>query len=121
VTELVIVIGKTVDEKYYFRVKTSDGNIMLTSRDYVQFEKCINEIYRLQQYRDFKLLEEFERDNGHKYTLTSASGRTVAESPFYTYLYGMKNDMEMLKKMIGKAQLVDNSSLVRFFRPARIK
>jgi hypothetical protein len=121
VTELTIVIGKTVDDKYYFRVRNNDGRLLLTSRDYQHIEKCMNEVYHIQQYRDFAVAEEFNRDNGHQYTITGKEGRMVGESPFYTYLYDMKRDMELLKKSINKAQVIDTSALVRFFRPVRIK
>lgn len=120
-TELIIVIGKTVDDKYYFRVRIDNGRILLTSREYPDIEKCMNEIYRAQQYRDFQMIEDYDRDNGHKYTLIGTWGNMVGESPYYTYLYDMKNDMALLKKMIGKAAVIDNSALIRFFRPARIK
>jgi hypothetical protein len=33
----------------------------------------------------------------------------------------MKRDIELLKKSIGKAEVIDTSALVRFFRPVRIK
>jgi uncharacterized protein YegP (UPF0339 family) len=121
VTELIIVIGKTVDDKYYFRVRIDNGRILLTSREYLHIEKCMNEIYGLQQYKDFEMIEEYHRDNGHRYTLLGSWGRMVGESAYYNYLYEMKNDMELLKKWIAKAAVIDRSSLVRFFRPVRIK
>jgi uncharacterized protein YegP (UPF0339 family) len=121
VTELIIVIGKTVDDKYYFRVRIDNGRVLFTSREYVHIEKCMNEIYGVQQYRDFEMIEEYDCDNGHKYTLIGTWGRMVGESPYYTYLYEMRNDMALLKKMIGKTAVVDSSALIRFFRPVRIK
>jgi uncharacterized protein YegP (UPF0339 family) len=121
VTELTIVIGKTVDDKYYFRVRTKDGRLLLTSRDYQHIEKCMNEVYGIQHYRDFAVAEEFCRDNGHQYTITGKRERMVGNSPFYIYQYDMKRDIELLKKSIGKAEVIDTSALVRFFRPVRIK
>jgi uncharacterized protein YegP (UPF0339 family) len=121
VTELQIIIGKTIDEKYYFRIRNVNGRILLTSREYVHLGKCMNEIYGIQHYMDFELHEEFVRDNGYRYTLIGSWGRMVGESQFYTYSYEMHNDMSMLKQMIRRASIIDNCSTVRFFRPVRIK
>jgi uncharacterized protein YegP (UPF0339 family) len=121
VTELIIVIGKTVDDKYYFRVRTEEGRILLTSKDYQHIEKCMNDVYSIQQYADFALAEEFSRDNGHHYTIVTKGGRMAGYSPFYIYLYEMKRDMQLLKRSIGKAEVIDTSALVRFFRPVKIK
>lgn len=120
-TELIIIIGKTVDDKFYFRVRIDGGRILLTSVEYMHAEKCMNKIYSLQQYNDFEIVEESDMDNGHRYTLIDSWGRISGVSPFYHYLYEMKNDIALLKNHVGKAPVIDNSTLVRFFRPVRIK
>jgi uncharacterized protein YegP (UPF0339 family) len=121
VTQLLIVIGKTVDNKYYFRIRTDDGRILLTSREFVHIEKCMNEIYGIQQYSDFETVEQNDRYNGHRYTLIGAWGRMVGESPFYNYSYEMKKDIDLVKKLLHKAEVIDNSASIRFFRPVKIK
>lgn len=121
VKQLAIIIGKTIDDKYYFRIRTEDGRILLTSKDFVCVEKCMNEIYGLQQYSTFVTSEEYDNNNGHKYTLTGAWGKMVGESPFYSYSYEMKKDIHLLKMRLREAEVIDNSALVRFFRPIRIK
>ena len=120
-TQLVIVIGKTVDDKYYFRIRIEDGRILLTSREFAYVEKCMNEIYGIQQYSDFEMIEEHDRDNGHRYTLIGAWGKMIGESPYYTYSFDMKNDMQLLRKLLRKAEVIDKSATIRFFRPVRIK
>lgn len=120
-TQLAIVIGKTVDDKYYFRIRIDDRRILLTSREFMCVEKCLNEIYGLQQYSDFEMVEEYSLNNGHKYTLIGAWGRMVGESPYYDYSHEMKKDMHLLRMYIRRADVIDNSALVRFFRPVRIK
>lgn len=120
-TQLEIVIGKTVDDKYYFRIRIEDGRILLTSREFVHIEKCMNEIYGLQQYFDFQVIEDHEKNNGHKYTLIGAWGRIVGDSPYYTYTFEMKKDIALLRNSLPKADVIDNSALIRFFRQVRIK
>ena len=120
-TDLLIIIGKTVDDKFYFRIRIEGGRVLLTSREYNQLEKCINEIYGIQQYTEFALVEEFVKGTGYQYTLIGSWGRMVASSPFYTYSYEMQVDMTILKKCIGNATVIDKSSTIRFFRPVRIK
>lgn len=86
----------------------------------MHIEKCMNVIYGIQQYNDFVMIEEYSRDNGHKYTLTGAWQKVVGESSYYTYSYEMRRDMELMRKLLRKAEVIDNSSLVRFFRAVRI-
>ena len=119
-TQLVIVIGKTVDDKYYFRIRIDGSRILLTSREFVRIEKCMKEIYGIQQYDDFVIVEEYDRNNGHRYTLINTWQKELGESPYYTYLHEMKRDVELMRKLLRKAEVIDNSSLVRFFRPVRI-
>jgi hypothetical protein len=120
VTQLVIVIGKTVDDKYYFRVRTDAGRILLTSREFMHIEKCMNEIYRIQQYCDFEMAVEHGAHNGNKYTLIGRLGKTVGESPYYAYSYEMRRDMDLMRSFLQRAEVIDNSALVRFFRAVRI-
>ena len=87
----------------------------------MRIEKCMNEIYGIQQYSDFEIVEENDRYNGHKYTLIGAWGGMVGESPFYTYSHEMRRDIDLVRKLLRKADVIDNSALVRFFRPVRIK
>ena len=110
-----------MDDKYYFRIRTDDGRILFTSREFAHLEKCMVEIYGIQQYSDFQMAEEYKRDNGNKYTLIGTWGKIVGESPYYTYLYEMRRDIELMKKLLRKAEVIDNSTLIRFFRPIRIK
>ena len=110
-----------MDDKYYFRVRTDIGKILLTSREFVHADRCMNEIYAIQQYSDVKIVQHHNENNGNQYTLIDASGRMVGESPFYTYLPEMKNDMELMRAFVRKAQVIDNATLIRFFRPVRIK
>ena len=116
---LSIIIGKTVEEKLYFRVRNESGRILLTSREYTHLEKCINEIYAIQTYPNF----EFEKDktnNGYHYTIIASWGRAVGVSPEYHHRTDMERDMQLLKAGIGRAEVVDHSSVIRFFRPVRI-
>jgi hypothetical protein len=80
----------------------------------------MNEIYAIQQYSNFEMVQDYNRDNGHRYTLSNIAGRTIGESPYYPYSYEMKRDMHLLKNLLRKADVLDNSSLVRFFRRVRI-
>ena len=120
-TDLQIFIGKTIDDKYYFRVRTAGERVLLTSREYISLEKCMNEVYGIQQYTNFALEEEYDRTYGHRYTLIGSWGRMVAISPNYIHLYGMRDDMAMVRNNVSRATVTDHSALVRFFRRVRIK
>ena len=120
-TQLEVFIGKTIDDKYYFRVRTAGERVLLTSREYASLEKCMNEVYGIQQYTNFAMEEEYDRTYGHRYTLIGSWGRMVATSPYYIHLYAMRDDMTTVKTHVGRATVSDHSALVRFFRRVRIK
>jgi hypothetical protein len=119
VANLSIIIGKTVEEKLYFRVRNESGRILLTSREYSHFDKCINEIYAIQTYPNFEF-EKVKINNGHQYTILGSWGRAVGVSPEYHLSTDMERDIQVLKAGIGRAEVVDHSSAIRFFRPVRI-
>lgn len=116
---LDIIIGKTVDDKIYFRVRTESGTILLTSGEYSTLEKCLNEIYGVQVYTNFEYIEE-KNANGHRYTLMGVWGKPVGSSELYEFSADMIPHMKMLKEFIGKASVTDLSSSVRFFRKVKI-
>lgn len=116
---LIITIGKTVDEKLYFRVRDDVGLLLVTSREYSTLEKCLNELYNIQVYSSFDFQEE-KVTNGHRYALTGASGGIVGTSELYEYSADMKPHMKTLKDDLRKAEVIDQSSTVRFFRKVKI-
>lgn len=120
-TPLQIIIGKTVEDKLYFRVLIDGGRVLLTSRDYVHIEKCMNEIYTLQQYEGYVITEDFSENHGYQYTIMTREGRLIGTGLYYATRQSMRNDIHLLKLHIAKAEVIDTSPLIRFFRPVRIK
>jgi len=116
VTDLQIIIGKTVDDKLYFRVLIEGGRILFTSRDYGEIEKCMNEIYAVQQYKYFAITEDFVKNHGYQYTLLTEAGRVIGTSRYYLSEHGMRNDISIFTKYVAKAEVIDTSALIRFFR-----
>ena len=120
-TNLQIIIGKTVEDKLYFRILIEGGRILLTSREYVHTEKCMNDIYTIQQYHDFVITEDFVSTYGYQYTLLTEEGRLIGTSQNYMTMHSMRSDVNIIRKHIAKAEVIDTSPLIRFFRPVRIK
>ena len=120
-TDLQIIIGKTVEDKLYFSVLIEDGRILLTSREYAHTEKCRNDIYTIQQYRDFVITEDFVNTYGYQFTVLTAEGRLIGTSQYYMTMFSMRSDINKIGKHIAKAEVIDTSPLIRFFRPVRIK
>jgi hypothetical protein len=121
VTDLQIIIGKTVEDKLYFRVLTEGGRILFTSRDYGHIEKCMNEIYAIQTYKYFVITEDFVKNHGYQYALLTEEGRVIGTSRYYSSAHGMRYDISIFTKHVGKAEVIDTSALITFFRPVRIK
>lgn len=92
---LKITVHKTVYCEHYFRVRNITGQLMLTSRNYSSLRKCTAEIYRLQFYRDFTL-EQYCVGGIFHYTLETAAGVVIANSPEYVSKSDLQSDMRLL-------------------------
>ena len=119
--DLQIIIGKTVEDKLYFRILIEGGRILLTSREYAHIEKCMNDIYAIQQYHNFVITEDFVNTYGYQCSLLNVEGRLIGTSQYYMTMHSMRSDINIIRKHLTKAEVIDTSPLIRFFRPVRIK
>ena len=120
-TDLQIIIGKTVEDKLYFRVLTEGGRVLLTSKEYVHTKKCMHDIYAIQQYHDFVITEDLMNTHGYQYTLSNVEGRVLGTSQYYMTMHAMRSDINTINEHLVRAEVIDTSPLIRFFRPVRIK
>lgn len=121
-TPLTFTIHSSVDEQVYFNLKDSGGRKLLTSRNYRSLTECTNEIYRMQQYKDFVVEDDLQAERYcYRFSLQTCAGKTVAKS----VKYYSASEMELVKCQITsnlvKATIEDHSTSVRFFRRATLK
>jgi uncharacterized protein YegP (UPF0339 family) len=119
--KLTFSIYKTIDSEFYFRLRDAADRIILTSRHYKSMTSCINDIYWLQTYKDFEVLEKCEgNDVRHLYYIIRPEGSVLAKSPVYALQRVMNEDLMIMKEDIAKAAVIDLTSVVRFFRSTNV-
>lgn len=112
-------VHNSVNEQFYFNLKDADGRKLLTSKNYHSLTDCTNEIYRMQQYKDFELEDDPQMAICcYRFSLKTKSGNIIAKSPKYDSLNHMRHDKRQISSELVKATVEDHSATVRFFRPA---
>ena len=118
---LTFSIYKTIDGEFYFRLRDVADRILLTSRHYKSMTSCINDIYWLQAYKEFDVLEKSEgNDVRHLYYIVRPEGSVLAKSPVYALRRVMNEDLLVMKEGVAKATVIDLTAVVRFFRSSNV-
>lgn len=118
---LTFSICKTIDSEFYFRLRDEADRILVTSRHYKSMKSCINDIYWLQVYKDFEILEKCEGNEvRYLYYIIRPEGSVLAKSPVYALQRVMKEDLMVMKKGISTAAVIDLTAVVRFFRSSNV-
>jgi hypothetical protein len=117
---LTFMIGKTVNGKIYFRLLDQDSRVLLTSRNYSDLQYCLSDIYCIQCYNDMEWVVDPDDDFKRLHYAIVHEGRVIARSPQYALPRFLMKDLDKAKAGIMSAAVVDTSSLVRFFRPAKV-
>lgn len=97
--------------KHHFRLKASNGQIILSSQGYAQKSGAKNgiESVRKNAGRDGGI-ERFEGKNGkHYFRVKATNGQTVASSQGYASASGVANGIASVQKNAPGAEVVDQS------------
>jgi uncharacterized protein YegP (UPF0339 family) len=118
---LTFAIYKTIDHEYYFRLRDDLDRILLTSRHYTSMTSCINDLYWLQVYNDYEVLEKCEGSTRrYFYYIVKPEGSVLAKSPVYVLQHSMHKDLQIIEEQISTAAVIDMTAVVRFFRPSSL-
>jgi len=95
--------------EFYFRLKSSDGKILLTSEGYKQKSSCKNGVESVKKNAgDEKRYEQKTSANGKFYfTLKSANGQVVGKSQMYDNESDLKAGMQDVKRAAGAGSVQD--------------
>ncbi len=102
-------IYKSKGGKFHFRLKSSNGQVVLTSQGYAQKPGAKNgiESVRKNVMRDGGV-ERFEGKNKqHYFRIKATNGQTVASSEGYASARGAANGINAVKKNAGSATVED--------------
>lgn len=97
------------DKKFYFRLKSANGQVILQSQGYAGKKSCLNGVESVRtNSRDDSRFETKTSANGrHYFVLKASNGQVVGRSQMYKGSSGCANGIASVKKNAAGAKLVD--------------
>ena len=117
---LTFRIAKTPGNKIYFRLIDGDDSVLLTSYNFACLGDCLNVIHGIRYSIDFDLDVEFLDDSTYMRFFVTLHEEVIAYSKWYLLPRYALHDMDRVRAEVFKADVVDTSVGVRFFRPVRL-
>ena len=115
---LTFTIHRNVDDRVYFHLRDTSNRKLLTSNDYNDFASCLRDLYMIQRYDDYELIDDPQSQIGHyRFCLQTPSGNLLARSTRYYSALMMSQDIATIEAGIAAASTEDYTTTVRFFRP----
>jgi len=105
-------IKKAKDGKFYFNLKASNGQVILTSQMYKEKSGAKNGIASVQQNSSVNDLFEKKESSSNKsfFVLKAKNHQVIGKSQFYKTATALDNGIASVKKN-GKTKVIDDSSL----------
>lgn len=102
-----ILVGK--DDKVYFHLKASNGEILVSSRGYKTKSETIHAIASVMRYGQMdRYIVRRESVNGrHFFQIKSPSGRLLAWSETYQQKQGLETGIEAVKRAVSFGRVFD--------------
>ncbi len=99
------------DNKHYFNLKASNGEVILSSQGYKAKGDCVNGIESVRRNcKDQARFEKKNTSNGQFYfVLTATNGQTIGKSQMYKSESGRDNGIESVCRHAPEAALDDGS------------
>ena len=96
-------------DKYYFRLKAKNGQVILSSQGYAGKSGCKNGIESvIKNSQDDDKFERKEAKNGKfHFSLLAANKQIIGSSQMYASKSGMENGIESVKTNAAEATVVD--------------
>ena len=105
------VITKGKDKKYYFNLKASNGQVILTSQGYKDRRSCVAGIDSVRKNStNDKRFEVKASKNGQEYfVLNATNGQVIGKSQMYKSGSGCRNGKQSVAKNAADAKVVDET------------
>jgi len=97
------------NEKYYFRLKAGNGQVILASQGYTSKGGCKNGVESVQTNAptDERYDRKVAKDEQVFFNLTASNGQIIGSSEMYTTVAARENGINSVKKNAPTATLVD--------------
>jgi len=98
------------NDKFYFRLKNNEGDIVLASQGYASKATCKNGIESIKKNAQVeKYFEQKISDNGKFYfTLKARNGQVIGTSQMFTTEAAKKAELMIVRKAVD-AEIIDHS------------
>jgi len=95
--------------EHYFRLKSGNGEIVLTSQGYKAKADCANGIASVQKnsQREGAFETKEASDGRHYFVLKATNGQAVAQSQMYKSASGCANGIDSVKRNAPEAKIVE--------------
>lgn len=96
------------NSQFYFRLKASNGQIILNSEGYIAKQSCLNGIASVKA--NAPLDERYERKDGYvnyTFNLKAGNGEIIGRSENYTSSYSRENGISAVKSEAPGAPIED--------------
>jgi uncharacterized protein YegP (UPF0339 family) len=102
------VIKQAKNDKYFFSLKASNGQIIFSSQGYASKSACMGGIESVQKNcSDDSRFERKEASNGKPFfVLKAGNHQVIGQSEMYESVAGMENGIESVKKN-GTSEVVE--------------
>jgi uncharacterized protein YegP (UPF0339 family) len=107
--KFVITMGK--DKKYYFNLKASNGQVILTSQGYKDRRSCMNGIdsVRKNSTNDSRFEVKASKNGQEYFVLNATNGQVIGKSQMYKSSSGCRNGKLSVAKTSADAAVVDET------------
>ncbi|MEX0313430.1 MAG: YegP family protein [Allomuricauda sp.] len=104
-------IRTSISGKTIFKLKASNGQVILSSQGYASKDGCKNgiESVRRNSQDDERYERRTAKDGSPYFTLSATNGQVVGKSQYYSSFIAMENGILSVKKNAPDAIVEDNS------------
>jgi len=97
------------NDEHYFRLKSGNGEVILTSQGYRAKDDCANGIasVRKNSQREGAFETKSASDGRHYFVLKATNGQTVGQSQMYKSASGCANGIDSVKRNAPEAPVSD--------------
>mgnify|MGYP001817665677 FL=1 len=105
------VITKGKDNKFYFNLKASNGQVILTSQGYKDKKSCLNGIDSVKKNSKTDARFEVKKSSNDKeyFVLNATNGQVIGKSQMYKSGSGCSNGKKSVANNAASATVVDVS------------
>lgn len=102
------VFKSSVNNQYYYRLRSKNGEIILSGEGYTTKQNCLNGIASIKQNApDDSQYERKDNFSGYTFNLKAANGEIIGRSETYTSSAARENGIAAVKRDVPNAPTED--------------